>query len=520
MNYNNITRPNHLVFERQQLFYRITLTIIGSVMSLVLFFNLLNSSQENIIAQPISVFSELGSTLYDLISLELNTNQSLDIVSNSKNTAIPETSVINSITPIWRSVMIHQGDSLSEIAARLQLNPEDIAKILALPQAYPILTQLKANHPLNFQLDDDNSILKVSYPINEGQTLLIQRIGDQFEVDINGVSQNSLNSKLSLATATIQSSIMAALHAKLQPGMIDELNQIFGSEFNINTELHPGAQLSILYEPTVNGLHANDILAAQIVDNGHVYQAIRYVSPDGDINYYSPNGQNLETAFLRAPVHYTYISSPFNLHRMHPILHIIRPHYGVDLAAPFGTPVVASSDGRIVFMGRQGGFGNLIEIRFNNTYSTLYGHLSRFAEGIHTGSLVHEGQLIAYVGMSGLASGPHLHYEFHIDGVPHDPMTVHLPTGMPIPNYEHAAFNNYARQLIVDMDNQSNAVATTTNKSNTNTNLVNYGIMNEKRIAPTQIVPNRQLPLSASQMSKLSAIFATSNAAAQDSVIQ
>jgi murein DD-endopeptidase MepM/ murein hydrolase activator NlpD len=175
------------------------------------------------------------------------------------------------------------------------------------------------------------------------------------------------------------------------------------------------------------------VLAARFVNRGKEYLAVRYVDPEGQAGYYSPDGRNLRKAFLRAPLEFTRVSSGFNLARRHPVLNMIRAHKGVDYAAPTGTPVRAAGDGRITFMGRRGGYGNLIEIDHIRGVSTAYGHLSRFARGVRQGTRVSQGQLIGYVGMTGLASGPHLHYEYRINGVHKDPQSIKLPaTAEPI----------------------------------------------------------------------------------------
>ena len=179
-------------------------------------------------------------------------------------------------------------------------------------------------------------------------------------------------------------------------------------------------------------LRDGDVLAAEFVNNGKVYRAVRYVSESGAIGYYTPDGKPMRKAFLRAPVEFTRVSSVFNPHRLHPILNLIRGHMGTDYAAPIGTPVHAAGDGRVSFEGVRGGYGNAVVLSHSNDVSTLYGHLSRFARDIHVGSHVQQGAIIGYVGMTGLATGPHLHYEYLMKGVHMDPQTVKLPGADPL----------------------------------------------------------------------------------------
>jgi murein DD-endopeptidase MepM/ murein hydrolase activator NlpD len=173
-------------------------------------------------------------------------------------------------------------------------------------------------------------------------------------------------------------------------------------------------------------------VAARFVNQGREYLAVRYLAPDGHAGYYTPEGRSLHKAFLRAPLKFTRVSSPFNLHRMHPILNRIRAHKGVDYAAPIGTPVEAAADGKVIFAGVKGGYGNLIELDHSGGITTVYGHLSRFAHDIRVGRRVEQGTVIAYVGMTGLATGPHLHYEYRVNGVFKNPQTVKLPDAGPI----------------------------------------------------------------------------------------
>ena len=168
------------------------------------------------------------------------------------------------------------------------------------------------------------------------------------------------------------------------------------------------------------------------MNQGREFRAVRYADPEGSSHYYTPDGRSLHKAFLRAPVEFTRVSSRFNSARLHPILNRIRAHKGVDYAAPIGTPVRAAGDGRIRFAGGKGGYGNLVEIEHSRSIVTVYGHLSRFARGTRVGAHVTQGTVIAYVGMTGLATGPHLHYEYRVNGVFKNPQTVSLPGAEPI----------------------------------------------------------------------------------------
>jgi murein DD-endopeptidase MepM/ murein hydrolase activator NlpD len=179
---------------------------------------------------------------------------------------------------------------------------------------------------------------------------------------------------------------------------------------------------------------------------------VRFVAADGTKAYYTPQGLSLRKAFIRTPVDFTRISSGFTMHRWHPILNMMRAHTGTDYAAPIGTPVHASGNGRVEFIGQKGGYGNVVILRHGAQYETVYGHLSRFQSGLHTGSPVQQGQVIAYVGMTGLATGPHLHYEFRVNGMPVNAEKVILPRSMPLEPKVLAQFRNTAAPLLTALD--------------------------------------------------------------------
>lgn len=228
--------------------------------------------------------------------------------------------------------------------------------------------------------------------------------------------------------------------------------------FSVNKRaqnLKPGDEFSVLYEnPTAPGKKDrsdNTIVAAQLVHQGQRYQLIRFVTPAGQVDYYTPEGESLHQGILRAPVAYSYISSYYSKSRFEPVLHFFRPHLGVDYAAPKGTPIEAAGDGQVVAMSRRGGYGKTIVIEHDNKYSTLYAHMADFGPKLQIGSMVKQGQVIGYVGRTGLATGPHLHYEIHVNNVPLNPLTVDLP-GAPIPETYRHQFMAQASALLAELN--------------------------------------------------------------------
>ena len=223
--------------------------------------------------------------------------------------------------------------------------------------------------------------------------------------------------------------------AGLADPTILELARIFGWDIDFVLDLRDGDEFIVDYERIFQQgryLQDGNILAARFVNQGREYEAVRYVGPDGAARYYTPDGRSMEKTFLRAPLEFRRVSSGFSLGRYHPILNRIRAHKGIDYAAPSGTPVRAAGDGVVRFRGWKGGYGNVIELQHGGSISTVYGHLSRFAAASRSGRAVRQGEVIGYVGMTGLATGPHLHYEYRVNGQFRNPATVRLPEAQPI----------------------------------------------------------------------------------------
>jgi murein DD-endopeptidase MepM/ murein hydrolase activator NlpD len=238
--------------------------------------------------------------------------------------------------------------------------------------------------------------------------------------------------------------------AGLPDRTIMELTDIFGWDVDFALDLREGDTFSVIYEEIYkNGekIKNGRILAAEFVNQGRKLRAVYYEGKDGVEGYFSDKGDAMRKAFLRTPVNFTRITSRFSLARAHPILNTIRAHKGVDYAAPTGTPVRATADGKIAFVGQQMGYGNVVVMQHGDTYSTLYGHMSRFAGGVATGKHVRQGQTIGYVGQTGLATGPHLHYEFRINGVHRDPLAVKLPNSIPLDKRYFADFEHKSASM-------------------------------------------------------------------------
>jgi len=345
-------------------------------------------------------------------------------------------------------VIVTRNDTLDHIFRRLKLNLADLASLRSLPGLRARLDSLRPGEALHF-IHRDGELFGLERRLNESQTLKVSREPTGLKAD---VLQNPLETRTRTARGVIARSLFEAVEAA---GANDQtavaLADIFGWDIDFVLDVRPGDAFVVTYDEIWrDGAYVKDgpIQAAAFVNHGREFRAVRYTDPEGGTHYYTPDGRSLHRAFLRAPLDFTRVSSRFNSSRLHPILNRIRAHQGVDYAAPMGTPVRAASDGRIRFAGRKGGYGNLVEIEHSASVVTVYGHLSRFARETRVGAHVTQGTVIAYVGMTGLATGPHLHYEYRLNGVFKNPQTVVLPGAAPIDARWRADFlDRSARQL-------------------------------------------------------------------------
>jgi murein DD-endopeptidase MepM/ murein hydrolase activator NlpD len=237
-----------------------------------------------------------------------------------------------------------------------------------------------------------------------------------------------------------------------------QLADIFGGDIDFHRDLRKGDRFSVVYESlTLNGrtVRAGRVLAAEFVNHGKVHRAVWFPGSDAEGKksggWYAPDGKNLRKAFLRSPLEFSRVSSGFGM-RMHPFLQSWRAHKGLDYAAPTGTRVRSVGDGVVDFAGRNGGYGNMVVVRHQGQYSTLYAHLSGFARGLRKGMRVAQGETIGMVGQTGWATGPHLHYEFRIGSEARNPLTIALPAALPVPAHELGAFRAYSEPLATRLD--------------------------------------------------------------------
>lgn len=337
-------------------------------------------------------------------------------------------------------ITIRSGDTLSEIFKRLGLS-RSVPALLRLGDTGKSLHRLRPGQTLHINQDSQGLRHLMYQPTLGKETHYWRMPGGTYTV-----GQTSLPVKLMRRTVRgmIDRTLFEAGNdAGLSHAMILKLAYIFGWDIDFALEVRKGDRFKLIWdEHWIEGQHAKDgpILAAEFVNQGRTYQALRYIGKDGRADYYTPDGKYLRKQFLRTPVDFTRISSHFSPRRLHPVLKRVRPHRGVDYAAPTGTPVYAAGDGTVIHRGWKGGYGRAIFIRHGTRYTTVYAHLSRYARGLRVGSKVTQGQVIGRVGRSGMATGPHLHYEFRVDGIHRNPVKVKFPPLRPLRYIEQADF--------------------------------------------------------------------------------
>jgi len=357
--------------------------------------------------------------------------------------------------PLAKSVVVANGDTLSTVFAKVGLSPAVMHAVLASSPDAKQLSRLKIGQTLEFQLTEQGELASLRSKLNSLETLALEQTPkgyvfkkEQVKPEVSTV----------YARGEIDSSLfLAAKRAGLSHNLTMDLANVFGYDIDFALDIRKGDSFEVIYEEkTVEGkrVGTGNILAARFTNRGKTYSAVRYTSKDGSTSYYNADGTSMRKAFIRTPVDFARISSRFSNGRKHPILNKIRAHKGVDYAAPHGTPIKSAGDGKVLLAGRKGGYGNTVIIQHGQRYRTLYAHMQGFAKGVRNGSTVKQGQIIGYIGTTGLSTGPHLHYEFQVDGVHVDPLGLKLPMADPIAKSEMPRFMQQSQPLMARMDEE------------------------------------------------------------------
>lgn len=369
--------------------------------------------------------------------------------------ALPAEAAATNTTSVsfWRNERVQRGDTVVELLRRLNINDAAASDYLRKAAEAESFRKLAVGKEVHAETNAAGGLIALRY-LGENTTQIV------IEKQVDGFTTRTLPAQLEkrvfVRTGEIQSTLFAATDAAdLPDAAASQLNEIFSGDINFHHDLRKGDRFTVVYEMIYsNGalLNAGRIQAAEFINQGRTYRAVYFQKDEQQGGYYTPEGNSVVKTFLRSPLEYSRVSSGFTKSRFHPVLNKWRSHKGVDFAAPTGTRVKATADGVVASFGKENGYGNVIKIAHQGRYSTVYGHLSRFAKGLHRGQRVAQGEVIGYVGKTGLASGPHLHYEFKVDGQQRNPMRVALPDAKPINNADRVAFQSVAEDMVTRLN--------------------------------------------------------------------
>jgi murein DD-endopeptidase MepM/ murein hydrolase activator NlpD len=350
------------------------------------------------------------------------------------------------IPPGIRSGEVVSGESFYDLMKGHGVSDLDIMDMSASAKPVYDLRKIRSGYAYNLELDLTDLPIRFEYEISSDRKLVLNKAHNQWSAEV-------VHLEFDLIEDRVQGVIKSSLYLSLvdacgDTGLAVELADIFAWDIDFALDLREGDRFGILYEKRWHDGQFKGrgrILAARFVNDGRTFDAVY----DGEqAAYFDSEGKSLQKQFLKSPLRFKYISSYFSRNRLHPILKIRRPHLGVDYAAPYGTPVRASADGRVDYVGWNGGMGKMIKIRHNAVYSTAYGHLSRYARGMKRNKTVRQGDIIAYVGSTGISTGPHLHYSFYKNGKLMDPLDIKNPRTTGIPEHERDQYKKKAGRLL------------------------------------------------------------------------
>lgn len=354
----------------------------------------------------------------------------------------------------WHQENIRRGDTIAAILNRLDVSNQDSVDFLRAARGSRAMRQLKPGKTIYAQTTADGELLTLRYFFGDEELFLMEKTDDVFKMTEQSIE---LDTQIHMKSGVINSSLFAATdNAGIPNNIAMQLTEIFSSEIDFYRDLRQGDRFTVVYETfsNDNGKRAKTgrVLAVEFINKGKSHQAVYFKASNGADGYYTPEGESLRKAFLLSPLSFSRVSSGFTNARFHPILKEWRAHRGIDYAAPTGTPVKATANGIITFSGSQKGYGNLVVLKHNGKFESAYGHLSRFAGGIGKGKRVNQGDVIGYVGSTGMATGPHLHYELRVDGVQRDPTKVVLPSAPPIAKRDLNTFQKETHSLVARLN--------------------------------------------------------------------
>ena len=353
---------------------------------------------------------------------------------------------------------IKRGDSLGSIMHRYDF-PASLPHKIVNSTDGENFKNIRIGRQIEFLLDAESlELLEIHYPYSSLERL-VAKIDEDVTVQIEEIDHEITQTT---ASGNITHSLFgAASEAGISDNMIMSLAEIFAWDIDFVRDIQSGDSFKLIYEQHMNGsqlLKEGDIVAAEFTNNDHKFVAIRHIDKNGDKGYYAPDGSSMRGTFLKSPMKFSRISSGFSNRRFHPILKTWRAHKGVDYAARTGTPIRSVADGKVTYRGTKGGYGRTVVLSHGGKYSTLYAHMSKYNAKVKTGNYVKQGQIIGYVGSSGLATGPHLHYEFRVNGVHQNPLTYKTPKAESLDESELPAFQATVQEQLIALNNIENNI--------------------------------------------------------------
>lgn len=376
----------------------------------------------------------------DTVTDTLERTQVVEELALPLNASALESTLLQAQQTYWREERIQRGDTLARLIARLRVNDAEALAFLNTSRETRAMFQLIPGRSLRAETGADGKLLTLHY-LNGERLLTVKRDGETFTTEDKVAT---LETRVISVGGEIRSSLFAATDALNIPDAIAmQMVEIFSTDIDFHKDLRKGDRFSVVYEALHERgepVRAGRLLSTEFVNQGRTLNGVWFESKDAVNNtanntegaYYTLEGKNVRKAFLRSPLEFSRISSGFTAARYHPILNTWRAHNGVDYVAPLGARIKATADGVVDFAGVQSGYGNVVILRHQNKYTTLYAHMSGFAPGMHKGARVQQGEIVGAVGMTGLTTGPHVHYEFRINEVHHDPLSVAMPQAFPI----------------------------------------------------------------------------------------
>lgn len=401
---------------------------------------------------------KLALILSSLLSITLISVFGFALFNYSSNVAEPEKEILEEVAEVQPEIqpaserypfVMPPRSTLSSELIKMGFTYPEISKIVAAAKPFKNLARMNPGTRFAVQQDESSKLTGVRFRFSPKDVLQLNLVGEEWQAEM---IEKPVQTQVVTYIGTVTSNLWdSAAEAQMSPALISEMAEIFAWQVDFSREVQVGDKWRIsIEEEVIHGekVGLGTILSAEYVNMGRIHSAVLYRKNGEKLGYYAPDGSSLRKMFLKSPIQFGRISSKFNRNRFHPILKTSRPHLGVDYAAPIGTPIRAVGDGVISFAGWSGGGGNVLKLRHNATYDTAYKHLKGFAPGIKKGTRVRQGQVIGYVGNTGLSTGPHLHFEFYVNGRYVDPLRQKFPSAEAIPQESLAEFLDSQKELM------------------------------------------------------------------------